>query len=193
MNVYMDLEDSIYNTITTLFPTWRVIQAFNNSPDQVTPYIAIDIKRLEECGPGYTSTLVDLSTNPDGDSVLVQDYETVVNIEVIGVSKPEQPDAQTQTEAGDMSMKLQTALRTPLGYDTLERNRLSLFGKPTVKRIPLLRDTDMYMIWQQQWMFAFSTYTTETQDYIDSASYEGVYTDAGREPDHIIRSPTFIP
>lgn len=192
MNVYMDLEDSIYLSIKEMFPDWRVIQAYTNAPDQITPYVAIDVKRVEECGPGYISTLVDV-TDPDGSTVTVQDYESIVNIEFIGVSSPDQDGVQTQTEAGNMSMQLLGAFRTPKGYESLDKNKLSIFDKPTVKRIPLKRDTDMYMVWQQKWKFAFSTYTTETQDYIDSASYEGFYTDAGREPDHIIRSPTIIP
>lgn len=186
MNVYLDLEDSLYGTLITVFPDWRIIQAYNNGPEPQTPYLAIDIRKMDLLGQGYTSSVMDIDGTGVAQSVTVQDFEAKVRFEVIGKN-------ESNTEASEMATMLLVKLRTAFAYDTLERNRLSVFMQPTVRRIPLKRETDMYMVYQHEYTFAFSCYTKDdTPDYIATVGYEGVYTDAGREPDHIIETLTDV-
>ena len=180
-NIYEELEDSIYDTIVALFPDWRVIQAFNNGPEPETPYIAIDVKRMTRLGQGVTSSLGDINAAGEFVTVIIQDHEARVHLEVIGKNG-------TIPEIGNMSTRLEAALRSPKGYDILEENKLSVLRQPQVRRLQDKRDTDMYMIWQHEYRFAYATYETEeTEDYIGGVGIDATYYDAGREPDHIIK------
>lgn len=182
INIYQALEDSIYDTIVAMFPDWRVIQAYGNGPEPVTPYIAIDVKRMTPSGQGVTSSALEETIDGKFLTVTVQDYIARVNLEVIGKNG-------TMPEVGDISTKLTSALRSPRGYDLLTENSLSVLMQPTVRRIPLKRETDTYMVWQHDYQFAYALYEKEeTEDYIGFVGIDAIYTDAGREPEHIIRN-----
>lgn len=181
MNVYQNLEDSLYNVVEGLFPDWRTIFAFGNGPEPVTPYCVIDVKKIAPIGREYQSTLAhyeplisDIAT-----TVTIQDNLTSVRFEVIGQS-------DQNTTAAEMISLLQLGFRTPKGYELLARNKLALHGKMQTRRIPLKRETQMYMVYQLDVTFAYSVVTSEDIDWIEVTSVQGTYYDAGREPDHII-------
>lgn len=181
MNVYQNLEDSLYNVVEGLFPDWRTIFAFGNGPEPQTPYCVIDVKKIDPIGREYQSTLA----HPDpvlpavSTAITIQDNLTNVRFEVIGQS-------DQNTTAAEMISLLQLQLRTPKGYELLARNKLALHGKMTTRRIPLKRETQMYMVYQLDVTFAYSVVTSDDIDWIEVTSVQGTYYDAGREPDHII-------
>lgn len=180
-NVYLDLEDSLYNVVNGLFPDWRTIFAFGNGPEPITPYCVIDVKKIDPIGREYQSSLA----HPDpllpdvATSVTIQDNLTNIRFEVIGQS-------DQNTTAAEMINLLQLGFRTPKGYELLTRNKLALHGKMTTRRIPAKRETQMYMVYQLDVTFAYSVITSEDIDWIEVTSVQGTYHDAGREPDHII-------
>jgi len=181
MNVYQNLEDSLYNVVEGLFPDWRTIFAFGNGPEPLTPYCVIDVKKIEPVGREYQSSLA----HPDpllptvATTVTIQDNLTNIRLEVIG-------QADTNTTAAEMINLLQLGFRTQKGYELLARNKLALHGKMTTRRIPLKRETQMYMVYQLDVTFAYSVITSDDIDWIEVTSVQGTYYDAGREPDHII-------
>ncbi|WYV99006.1 hypothetical protein NoPa_00010 [Pseudomonas phage vB_PpuM-NoPa] len=180
MNVYQNLEDSLYNVVEGLFPDWRTIFAFGNGPEPQTPYCVIDVKKINPIGREYQSSLahVDVVTNA-ASTVTIQDNLTSIRFEVIG-----QYDQNTTT--AEMINLLQLGFRTQKGYELLARNNLALHGSMTTRRIPLKRETQMYMVYQLDVTFAYSVVTSQDVDWIEVTSVQGKYYDAGREPDHII-------
>lgn len=193
MNIYQDLEDSLYNIVSDLHPDWNILFAFTNAPEPSNPYLVIDVKKLNPCGREYGSTP---TLGEDGVKLVqttIQDYETTVRFEFVG-------KYDDQTSVAEMASQLQFELRTPKGYELQALNRLSLFNLTTLRRLPLPRDTDMYMIYQLDAVFAYSTVSTTEQDYaeaITSITGEGVYHDANEPPDYVIRThleitPTYL-
>ncbi len=183
MNVYQDLEDCLYNVVDGLFPLWRTIFAYGNGPEPQTPYCAIDVTKIEPVGLEYTSTTTHIDPNfPDrAATVTAQDNLVRVTFVLTGVG-------DQNTEVSEMANALQTGFRTPKGYELLARNRLALHGKMNVVSNPQRRETQVYMQWELDCTFAYTAVSSDYVDWIEVLGITGIYHDAGREPDHIIKN-----
>lgn len=180
MNIYKDLEDSLYNVIEELFPTTRIIFAYNNLPEPQTPYLVIDVKRLDQLGSEYNSTMVDdFATAPTTTTQI--DMMAKVRFEVVGLM-------DNDTEAAELAQNIQLALRTARGYESQARNNLARHGQITNRRMPYRKDTDMYMLYQVDANFAYTATSQDGQDYILTTDFNGVYHDANRPPDYVLES-----
>lgn len=179
MNIYQDLEDSLYNIVSTLHSDWNILFAYTNAAEPVNPYLIIDVKKLKHCGREYSST----PTIGENGSKLIQtttqDYEATVRFEFTG-------KYDDQTSVSEMAHLLQLELRTPAGYELQATNRLALYTVSQLRRLPLPRDTDVYMIYQLDCVFAYSAVYTTEQDYTTAIHGGGVYHDANEPPDYTI-------
>ena len=169
MNIYQQLEDALFTAFTSQFPTERITFPFSNAPEPQTPYVVLDIMRLDAQGREQNGGLTSA-----GVATILQTYEATVRIEVIG-------EYDNQTVIGDLSHKIEFSLRTPLFQNAFHEQNLSLMRYGRVDRFPRKRDTKTYMCYQQEVIFAYAV--TETQDvgYINTVDMEGVYNDAGRD------------
>lgn len=182
MNIYQDLEDSLYNVFSTIFPTWRIIFPFQNESEPQTPYLIIDVKRIDAVGREQASGLVTLDAlGETGTTTVTQNYQAKVRFEIVGLN-------DTNTTAGDMIHSLELNLRTPAAYELHHKNRVSLMQYSPIERLPLKRETDVYMFYQLDTEFGYSVQFVTEQDWIESTTITGVYRDAGREPTHTIVS-----
>lgn len=181
MNIYQHLEDSVYAYVNTLFPTWRTIFAYGNGPEVQTPYLVIDVKKLDPVGRSYISSSLEIDENNQSYTTTIQDYEAHVRFEFVG-------KYDVNTELAEMAHQLEFSLRTQAGYEEQRRNALSLMKYNPIRRIPVRRETDTYMYYQLDVVFGYVVSRTDVQDYIITLGIDGVYHDAGREPDHIIRT-----
>lgn len=181
MNLYTHLEDSLYSYASTLFPTWRIIFPYQNGPEPETPYLVIDVKRLDAVGREQTASAVSVDVLDNTAVTVTQNYQAKVRFELVGKN-------DTNTAAGDMIHDLELNLRTPQGYELQHIHKLSLLQYAPVERLPLRRETDTFMFYQLDTMFGYSVQYVSEQDYIDATSITGVYRDAGREPDNTIIS-----
>lgn len=180
MNIYQDLENSLYDLVIGLFPTWTIIFAYTNCDEPQTPYMAIDVKKLDPIGQQYTSYLG--RVNPlTGDAITstIQDSLAQVRFEFHG-------KYDDNTTTAEMAQQLELAMRTPKGFELMKLTRLALHKKMSARRIPQRRETDMYMVYQLDVTFAYCSMTVDDIDWIEFTGLTGVYYDAGREPDHII-------
>lgn len=168
-DIYKGLEDALYNVLASQFPTERISFPFNNAPEPKTPYIIIDVMRIDAIGREQTGTL---TTN--GELTVTQVYEAKVRFEVLG-------EYDGQTVVGDLAHKIEFSLRTPLFLEALGTNNLSLMRYKSIDRFPRKRDTKTYMCYQQEVWFSYAITVTQDVGYIDTANLEGVYNDAGRE------------
>jgi hypothetical protein len=178
MNIYKDLEDSLYNVIEELFPATRIIFAYNNLPEPQTPYLVIDVKRLDQLGSEYNSTFVEsFETTPTTTTQI--DMMAKVRFEVVGLM-------DNDTEAAELAQNIQFALRTARGYESQARNNLARHGQITTRRMPYRKDTDMYMLYQVDANFAYTAISQDEQDYILTTDFTGIYHDANRPPDYTL-------
>ena len=182
MNIYQDLEDSLYNLVIGLFPTWTIIFAFANCEEPTSPYVVIDVRKIESVGREYTSHMGDINplTN-DAVTITIQDSLVQARFEFVG-------KYDDNTTTAEMAHQLELAMRTPRGFELMKINRLSLHKKLSVRRLPQKRDTDMYMVYQLDCTFAYCSTVVDDVDWIAVLGIDGVYHDAGREPDHIIET-----
>ncbi|MNH20421.1 hypothetical protein D3C79_801880 [compost metagenome] len=111
----------------------------------------------------------------------IQDHEAKVRFEFIG-------KYDDNTTLAEMVSNLQVALRTERGYQLQQEHRLSLFGMTNVRRIPIKRETSNFMIYQLDCNFGYAIVMTTDVDTAAGVIIDGVYHDAGREPDHVIHS-----
>lgn len=181
MNIYTNLEDGLYKYVTTLFPDWRVIFAYGNGPEVQTPYLVIDVKKIDAVGQAYNSSALELEKDELSYTTTIQNYEAMVRFEFVG-------KYDVNTELAEMAHQLEFSLRTQRGYEEQRRNALSLMKYNPIRRIPVRRETDTYMYYQLDACFGYVVSRTDVQDYINVLRVDGVYHDAGREPDHIINT-----
>lgn len=185
MNIYQDLEDSLYKFVTGLFPAWTVIFSFQNGPEPETPYVIIDVKKLDAVGREQTSSSVSVD-GEIGTTTMLQNYLAHVRFELVGKN-------DTNTTASEMIQQLELMLRSNQGYELQHVNNISLFTYKPIERLPLKRETDIYMFYQLDTTFGYAVQLVSEQDWIETTSITGVYRDAGREPDHTIVSTIDIP
>lgn len=185
MNVYKDLEDSIYNWVEAMFPTIRMKMAYDNGVELQTPYLSIDVQKMDAVGREYNSSDTRVVDNKSYVTTR-QDYQAKVRLELVG-------KYDLNTELSEMAHQLEFALRTQRGYEEQHRQKLSLMSYNPVRRIPVRRETDTYMYYQLDVTFGYAMVNVEEQDWIEIIGIDGVYHDAGREPDHIIHTHIDVP
>lgn len=182
MNIYKDLEDSLFRFVSLLFPDWRIIFPYQNGPEPQTPYLVVDVKRLDAVGREQRSGLVSLDAlEENGTTTVTQTYQAKVRFELVGKN-------DTNTTAGDMIHDLEINLRTPKSFELQHINNISLMKYNPVERLPLRRETDVYMFYQLDTEFAYAVQLVEEAEWIVGVGITGVYNDAGREPDYKITS-----
>lgn len=180
-DIYKSLEDSIYNVVIALFPDWRIKFAYDNGPELQTPFLAIDVRTIDAEGREESHFNPDLQEDGKTYATTIQNYVALVRFEFTG-----KYDANLQL--AEMAQMLDFGLQTPKGYEEQERNALAIRGKKPVRRLRLPRETDTFMYYQLDVSFGFSVTQSQEQDYFEAVGIHGVYHDAGREPDHIIRT-----
>ena len=85
MNIYQDLEDSLYKLVMGLFPTWTTIFAYTNGPEPTTSYCVIDVRKLDVIGQQYTSHLGKINPSTgDAITTTIQDSLAQVRFEFHG-------------------------------------------------------------------------------------------------------------
>lgn len=181
MNIYQDLEDSLYNIVSSLHSDWTILFAFTNAPEPMNPYLIIDVKKLTPIGREYNSTPTLGEDNASLTQTTIQDHQATVRFEFIG-------KYDDQTSVADMAQMLQIELRSQTGYELQAINKLSLFNITNLRRLPLPRDTDMYMIYQLDCVFAYAAVLTTEHDYARGLNGTGVYHDANRPPEYTLET-----
>lgn len=181
MNIYQDLEDSLYAFVSALFPTWTIIFPFQNAAEPVTPYLVIDVRNLDAVGREQTSSSVSIGELGEGTTTTIQNYQAKIRFEFVGKN-------DSNTTVAEMSHQLEMNLRTPKGYELQHTNNISLYQYNPVERLALKRETDTYMFYQLDTTFGYAVQITSEQDWIETTGITGTYYDAGREPDHTIVS-----
>jgi hypothetical protein len=190
MTIYTSLEDALYNSVATMFPTARIIFALQNHPEPKTPYILINVLRMNPVGREETSGYGPLQS-------YAQVYEAQVVFEVIG-------EYESTMEVSDLAASFEFLLASPLMLEAYAVNNLSLMRRRSMERFARTRETKTYMCYQQTAFYAYAVMTTQDVGQIDSVVVGGnigteelptlapsIYRDAG-QPGHIIESTLYI-
>lgn len=164
LDVYKDLEDSLFDLVSKQFPDWRTIFSFQNGPEPKTPYLLIDVKRLDSVGAGQNSGKVTVDTDTgEGTTTTTQDYKAKVRFEFVG-------KYENNTSLAEMVHAMEASLRTQRGLELQRANNLSLYSVSGVERVRLPRDTDMYMYYQLDVVFGYCIQIIEEQQWIEAVT-----------------------
>lgn len=166
MDFYESFENAIYDSLEAMFPLTTIIFAHDNAPENVTPYITIQVIDLDNVGREEIETLV----TTDDKRQIVKHYESKVIIKFVG-------DESKQVLAGSLASDFEFFLDSPAVQDTLSRNNLSLMRKSRISRIPAKWDTAFYMVYSIDVYFAFSVVARQDSDYINVVNLKGTLYD----------------
>lgn len=164
-DVYSDFEQSIYDVLSYQFPSTGIVFSYDNGPEEVTPYIAIQVIQLDQIGREYIAG----KTNADGSLQMIKHYEGFTSIKFIG-------DETKHLAAGDLAFDFEFFLDSPVIQEKLLQSNLSLMRKSPIRRIPMMRDTVWYMAYQLDVYFAFSVEARQDVDVIETTKTVNIFT-----------------
>jgi len=167
MSVYVSLRDNIYDALNYIFPTTEIVQMHTNGPEPVSPYIAYDIKSVDQKGREYISTFA----NSVSTQQIVVQYEPKITFEFIGKQDGESAFAAAELADG-FNLKLNyTGVR-----EAFLKSGLSYLRKGSLRMVPKKRETDWYMCYQIDVFFGYQVEARQDVDIIESVEIEGEYT-----------------
>ena len=133
---------------------------------------------MDAAGREQSSHHVSVDQAMNGSSTTLQHYIAEVRFEFIG-------KYDNNTTLASFAQVMEMNLRTPKGYELQKANKLSLFEYRPIERVPLKRETDMYMYYQLDVQFGFSVLHIYEQDWMDGVRIvRGIYTDANNPPEY---------
>lgn len=176
--IYTQLRESIYDSLALIFPTTTIVQAYDNGPEAVTPYIVFDVMSVKQEGQEYIPTLVD----DDGTQQVITHNTARITLEFVANS--------SNFEAADLANDFYFQIDYTNTQEIFLRNNLSYMRKSSVRKIPKKRETDWYMCYQIDLYFGYQVEARQDVDMIESVVIEGTYTQYGNPPfTHTIQIP----
>ena len=183
MAAYSDIRKAIrraaIQSVIEYFPTEAdqnklVFFSHTNSSEPASPYMVINILGIQQIGKHSTSTLADPSQNILNIRV---SYEISVQFSFCG------------STAGDMAQSFtQRINNNPLSFESLNREKLSVMRKSTIRRAPQKRDTQWVEYFNQDVVFTYTLNTEQPVDWVEAVVIE----DAVNQPPEIFSVPDGI-
>lgn len=151
-----------------------IIFSHVNGSEPVNPYVVINVLGIEQNGKHSTSTLA----NPSQNILNIRaSYEITVQFSFCG------------STAGDMAQSFtQRINNNPLSFESLNREKLSVMRKSTIRRAPQKRDTQWVEYFNQDVVFTYTLNTEQPVDWVEAVVIE----DAVNQPPEIFSVPDGI-
>lgn len=167
MAVYSDIRKSVrrasIQSLIEFFPTTDsqnkgIIFSHVNGSEPSTPYVVINILGIEQIGKHSTSTLAD----PTQNIVNVRaSYEITVQFSFCG------------STAGDMAQSFtQRINNNPFSFSALNKEKLSVMRKSSIRRAPQKRDTKWVEYFNQDVVFTYTLNTEQPIDWVEAVVIE---------------------
>lgn len=188
MAAYSDIRKAIrraaIQSVIEYFPTEAdqnkfVFFSHTNGSEPANPYMVINILGIQQIGKHSTSTLAD----PTQNIVSVRaSYEITVQFSFCG------------STAGDMAQSFtQRINNNPLSFESLNREKLSVMRKSTIRRAPQKRDTQWVEYFNQDVVFSYIINTQQVVDWVEAVVIESDITSSSEaEPSDIFSVPDGI-
>lgn len=131
MSVYINLRESVYDSLAEIMPEVQFVMAYSNGPEQVTPYATYDITPLDQLG----------RESDDGMGNLIAHFLARVRVEFVGKVDEEEIAAM-------LADKLYYLINSTNSQQCLLKYNLAYMRKSSMRRVPRKRETDWYMAYQ---------------------------------------------
>lgn len=163
MNIYTSLQNSVYDSLATLFPNTTIVQAYTNGPEPKSPYIVFDLYSVKQQGQEYVETYV----TPDGLQQIYSHYSCLIRLEFAAPTQ----DFRAAELANEMYFKVDYTT----SQEVFLRNNLSYLRKSSIRKIPKKRDTDWWMFYQIDLHFGYQVEARQNTGVIESVEIKGEY------------------
>lgn len=165
MGAYSDLQDALYNSISTLFPDTEVIWMYDGGAEPASPYIGLYILTLDQIGREETSTYAEEIGTSDTYKINIKaTYEATVQVGFRG------------TTAGDLAHEFNNTLNNPFFWEALEKNNLSKMRQTQIRNAPQKRDTKWVQAFNQDVVFAYAYNVEQEVPVIEQVILQNITT-----------------
>ena len=167
---WTSIEDGIvtaYKTICTAKP----ILSYQNGVEPQYPYCFINLIKSSPIGQQSEHLITNTITR---EVQLTQDFEATVKFQFVGKDKQVTTVVDTaQNIAEAFTMKLRTAQARLAFAD----NALSVMRIGELKRIPKVKESDIFNVYTVDVIIGYTQYITTVYDTIDSVEMTGTFTE----------------
>lgn len=160
-------EDAVYDVLNTALPSLTKYIAYQNGPEQVTPYCVFHCSQIDPTGREEIST---------GSDALGDNYEIRVLEHFLGTIRFEFVGKDISgNHGGDQAMLFTTLLSTPNIQMALRQQNLGYMSKSLIRRVPKLRETTWYNAYVVDVVFSFALETKQQVDIIENVTLDSTY------------------
>ena len=159
MDIYTQLEDSVYNSIDELFTVLGkevvVIHSHSNAPEPTSDYVAITVLGLQRQGYASKSGMT-YFVNGQAREYATQPYEATVQLDFIGANTT------------DLAMLLHSQYRSNSAVrEHFLRNKLAPRTVSDLRYSPQMRGSSWVKAFSLDMKLAWTVYTIQDVDWVD--------------------------
>ena len=172
MNIYEDLETSLYNAIKPALPNgFTVIYGYENGPQPKFPFLQVDIISMNAVGRDYSGFLVDPT---DSTTHYEQVYEALVRFYFFGRN-------DSSRTIGDVATEFEYSLNKGVVQESFEANNIGLMRKSAMLRSPKKYETEWVMCFQMDCTVSYAVSTKQSTQWIEEVRIDQTYTETSGE------------
>lgn len=180
------IEDSLYAATSAILPDTKVVIAYQNGAELVSPYCMIHVLNQDQVGREMVSWYcVGEPPNEVFTQEIQEVYEVLVRFHFVG------KDGDGSNDASNLAHQFYSFLNNPEKRYNFALQNLAVMRKTSLIRVPDVRDTDIYNSYNVDVVFSYCLQLTETAEYFDSATISGDLTGSIIDPHQI--DPFTIP
>lgn len=172
------VEDDLYRSLKAMMPNLPIVIADQNGPELQSPYCVINLITMSAIGREqehhYTTQLE--SGDWEFTTETRETYEALVRFFFLG------KDSSSESAASNLASAFHSALNISNKRYYFAQNNLSIMRKSSVRRAPVVRETDRYNSYSVEVTFAYCLKTTENPEYFDTVSVSGEITGTANDP-----------
>ena len=155
-NLYTGLQDSLYNTLSTLLPDTTIIHSHGGGQEPKGKYVAINILDTNRVGREYDETYTN-ATAPRSVSKTV--HEATIRLLFVGDG------------SGDDAYELEATLHNNATRFVLYDNNLAVMRIGTVTRVPEKRGTNWVDYFKLDLIFSYAVVNEQPIEIIENVSW----------------------
>lgn len=168
---YNDLEQSLYDFMTTLYPQYTVLFEPTNGPAVQSPFIGIQVGQMRQVGKSKTSTLA----NANREIEILAEY--TVNVSVTFYGRESVNNTASAREAGNAAAEFYFNLQNSNRVEELlTQNKLSYISNTPFLPFRLSNETDWFTAHRTTVVFGFAVSSVEVVDTIETVVIHGEVT-----------------
>ncbi|UKM53961.1 hypothetical protein VL2_gp148 [Pseudomonas phage vB_PaeM_VL12] len=182
-DIYTQLEDALYNVAEAALGDFPLVLSYCDNQQTQTPALYIEPMDIKSVFTEQVAGTLEIDpTDPERAVQEVTKWYTL-KARFTGLGSP-----HNHAMAAAAVQHLEFFLSTEEGYQALESNGFSKNGANPIRRIRDQRPNELYQHFRYDVHLSYAITRKEEVTWIEALELDAVYTNAGREPDHVIKN-----